>query len=44
MQPHFGETSKLPDVEDETFSQKVEFDDGDMDDEIDPALKEKIDR
>ncbi|XP_041026863.1 SKP1-like protein 21 [Juglans microcarpa x Juglans regia] len=39
-----GGTSKLPDAEDETFPHKVEFDDGDIDDEIDPALKEKIDR
>lgn len=31
-------------MEDETFSPKVEFEDGDIDDEIDPALKEKIDR
>ncbi|XP_061360050.1 SKP1-like protein 21 isoform X2 [Gastrolobium bilobum] len=30
-------------TEDDTFSHK-EFDDGDLDDEIDPALKEKIDR
>lgn len=31
-------------MEDETFSPKVEFEDGDIDDEIDPALKEEIDR
>lgn len=31
-------------MEDDTFAHKVEFDDGDIDDEIDPALKEKIDR
>ncbi|RDX97214.1 SKP1-like protein 21, partial [Mucuna pruriens] len=39
-----SETSYLHYAEDDTFSQKVEFDDGDIDDEIDPALKEKIDR
>ncbi|KAG4400488.1 hypothetical protein AAZX31_07G067000 [Glycine max] len=39
-----SETSYLPYAEDDTFSPKVEFDDGDIDDEIDPALKEKIDR
>ncbi len=44
MRPHLGETSKLLDVEDDDFVHKVEFDDGDIDDEIDPALKEKIDR
>ncbi|XP_041000753.1 SKP1-like protein 21 isoform X3 [Juglans microcarpa x Juglans regia] len=44
LQPHPGETSTLPDVENDTFPHKVEFDDGDIDDEIDPALKEKIDR
>ncbi|KAG6663526.1 SKP1-like protein 21 isoform X4 [Carya illinoinensis] len=44
LHPHPGETSTLPDVEDDTFPHKVEFDDGDIDDEIDPALKEKIDR
>ncbi|KAF5451619.1 hypothetical protein F2P56_026710 [Juglans regia] len=44
LQPHPGETSTLPDVEDDTFPHKVEFDDGDIDDEIDPALREKIDR
>jgi hypothetical protein len=46
LRPHPGETSKLPDVEDDAFAHKVEFDDGDIDidDEIDPALKEEIDR
>lgn len=44
LRPHLGETSKLLDVEDDDFAHKVEFDDGDIDDEIDPALKEKIDR
>ncbi|KAG6666883.1 hypothetical protein CIPAW_01G062400 [Carya illinoinensis] len=44
LQPNPGGTSKLPGAEDDTFPHKVEFDDGDIDDEIDPALKEKIDR
>ncbi|KAE7999489.1 hypothetical protein FH972_003912 [Carpinus fangiana] len=44
LRPHPGETSKLPDVEDDAFAHKVLFDDGDIDDEIDPALKEEIDR
>ncbi|KAK0582187.1 hypothetical protein LWI29_022554 [Acer saccharum] len=39
-----GETSEKQDVTDEMFASKPEFDDGDVDDEIDPALKEKIDR
>ncbi|XP_039042583.1 SKP1-like protein 21 isoform X2 [Hibiscus syriacus] len=37
-------TSNLLDVEDDIFASKNELDDGDIDDEIDPALKEKIDR
>lgn len=39
-----GETSHFRETEDDKFAHKVEFDDGDIDDEIDPALKEKIDR
>ncbi|PPS15605.1 hypothetical protein GOBAR_AA04999 [Gossypium barbadense] len=39
-----GATSNLHDVEDDIFDNKNELDDGDIDDEIDPALKEKIDR
>ncbi|XP_043696690.1 SKP1-like protein 21 isoform X3 [Telopea speciosissima] len=31
-------------VADDGFSPKVEFDDGDMDDELDPAMKEELDR
>uniref|UniRef100_A0A5B6ZP34 Putative SKP1-like protein 21 isoform 2 n=1 Tax=Davidia involucrata TaxID=16924 RepID=A0A5B6ZP34_DAVIN len=42
--PNIGETLKLQDVEDDSFALEDEFDDGDIDDEIDPALKEKIDR
>ncbi|XP_047169368.1 SKP1-like protein 21 isoform X2 [Vigna umbellata] len=39
-----SETSYLHYAEDDAFTSKPEFDDGDIDDEIDPALKEKIDR
>ncbi|XP_061341298.1 SKP1-like protein 21 isoform X2 [Gastrolobium bilobum] len=39
-----GETSNSHYTEDETSTPPVEFDDGDIDDEIDPALKAKIDR
>ncbi|GKU96748.1 hypothetical protein SLEP1_g9949 [Rubroshorea leprosula] len=44
LQPSHGDTSNLQDVENDIFSNKNEFDDGDIDDEIDPALKEEIDR
>ncbi|KAF9614140.1 hypothetical protein IFM89_015459 [Coptis chinensis] len=36
-------TSKLRDVADDTYSPKLEFDD-DIDDELDPAMKEELDR
>ncbi|KAK4266846.1 hypothetical protein QN277_023712 [Acacia crassicarpa] len=40
-----GETSNLHYTKnDDTLVHKTEFDDGDIDDEIDPALQEKIDR
>ncbi|XP_054783395.1 SKP1-like protein 21 isoform X2 [Prosopis cineraria] len=39
-----GETSNLHDTENDTLVHKAEFDDGEIDDEIDPALQEKIDR
>ncbi|XP_057497844.1 SKP1-like protein 21 isoform X2 [Actinidia eriantha] len=40
-----GEMLKLQDVEDESFAPEDEFDDSDdIDDGIDPAMKEKIDR
>ncbi|XP_054784229.1 SKP1-like protein 21 [Prosopis cineraria] len=39
-----GETSNLHDAENVTLVHKAEFGDGDIDDEIDPALQEKIDR
>ncbi|KAA8520641.1 hypothetical protein F0562_014897 [Nyssa sinensis] len=38
------ETLKLQDVEDDSFAPEDEFDEGDIDDEIDPAMQEKIDR
>ncbi|XP_044504068.1 SKP1-like protein 21 isoform X2 [Mangifera indica] len=44
LRPDQGETSNTQDVEDDIFARKSEFDDGYVDDEIDPALKEKIDR
>lgn len=44
LRPHPGETSNLPNGGEDAFVHKVEFDDGDIDDEIDPALKEEIDR
>ncbi|XP_022757374.1 SKP1-like protein 21 isoform X4 [Durio zibethinus] len=44
IQPSFGATSNLQDAEDDIFANKNEFDDADIDDEIDPALKEKLDR
>ncbi|GAY51504.1 hypothetical protein CUMW_134670 [Citrus unshiu] len=39
-----GETSNMQNMEDGIFVRKVDFDDVDIDDEIDPALKEKLDR
>ena len=40
-----GEMLKLQDVVDESFAPEDEFDDSDdIDDGIDPAMKEKIDR
>ncbi|KAL1332632.1 hypothetical protein AAHE18_11G041500 [Arachis hypogaea] len=40
-----GETSNLLYEEDGTFSPKIDFDDGDLDDDgIEPAIREKIDR
>ncbi|MBA0831727.1 hypothetical protein Goarm_016170 [Gossypium armourianum] len=43
VRPGVGATSNLHDVEDDIFDNKNELDDVDIDDEIDPALKEKID-
>ncbi|KAM7261175.1 hypothetical protein ACFE04_026650 [Oxalis oulophora] len=39
-----SESSNLQFLEDDIFAAKAEDEDGDLDDEIDPALKEKIDR
>ena len=36
--------SILQDSASVTFSPKLEFDDGDIDDELDPAMKEELDR
>ncbi|KAJ6328650.1 hypothetical protein OIU77_010355 [Salix suchowensis] len=44
LKSSLGETLKLQDAADEVFAPTVEFDDVDNDDEIDPALKEEIDR
>ncbi|KAG6748112.1 hypothetical protein POTOM_048013 [Populus tomentosa] len=44
LQSSLGEKLKLQDVAGEIFAPTVEFDDVDIDDEIDPALKEEIDR
>lgn len=37
-------SSKLQDSAAVTFSPKLEFDDGDIDDDLDPAMKEELDR
>lgn len=37
-------TLKLQDSASVTFSSKLDFDDGDIDDELDPAMKEELDR
>ncbi|XP_059667105.1 SKP1-like protein 21 isoform X2 [Cornus florida] len=39
-----SKTSKLQDYASVPFSLKLEFDDGDIDDELDPAMKEELDR
>ncbi|CAA7023032.1 unnamed protein product [Microthlaspi erraticum] len=39
-----GEVSNVLGMEDDIFTLKTEFDDGYLDDEIDPALKEMLDR
>lgn len=39
-----GEVSNVLGMEDDIFTLKTEFEDGYMDDEIDPALKEMLDR
>ncbi|KAM1126788.1 hypothetical protein COP2_043194 [Malus domestica] len=37
-------SSKLQDSTSVTFSPKLDFDDGDLDDDLDPAMKEELDR
>ncbi|XP_024440483.1 SKP1-like protein 21 isoform X1 [Populus trichocarpa] len=44
LQSSLSEKLKLQDAAGEIFAPTVEFDDVDIDDEIDPALKEEIDR
>ena len=44
LQSSLKETLKLQDAADVIFSPTVEFEDVDIDGEIDPALKEEIDR
>ena len=39
-----SKNSKLQDLPFSTLSPKLEFDDGDIDDELDPAMKEQLDR
>ncbi|KAK3220679.1 hypothetical protein Dsin_014649 [Dipteronia sinensis] len=44
MVPTPNRTSKLQDSTAASFSPKLEFDDGDIDDDLDPAMKEQLDR
>ncbi|KAK2653906.1 hypothetical protein Ddye_013762 [Dipteronia dyeriana] len=44
MVPTPNRTSKLQDSTASSFSPKLEFDDGDIDDDLDPAMKEELDR
>ena len=37
-------TSEIQDCSTVTVSTKLDFDDGDIDDELDPAMKEELDR
>lgn len=39
-----SKSSKLQDPAAVTFSSKPDFDDGDIDDDLDPAMKEELDR
>lgn len=42
--PNLGNTTELLDTGNARFAPEEEFDDCDLDDDIDPALKEEIDR
>lgn len=42
--PNLGNTTELLDTGNARFTPEEEFDDCDLDDDIDPALKEEIDR
>lgn len=44
LQSSPSERSKLQDIQDDMFSPQPNFEDGDIDDEFDPAIQEKIDR
>lgn len=44
MVPPPNRTSKLQDSTAASLSPKLEFDDGDIDDDLDPAMKEELDR
>lgn len=44
LQSSPSERSKLQDIQDDMFSPQANFEDGDIDDEFDPAIQEKIDR
>ena len=42
--PSPSRTSKLPDASDDAFTTKGDFEEVDIDDELDPAMKEELDR
>ncbi|XP_077223860.1 SKP1-like protein 21 isoform X2 [Tasmannia lanceolata] len=42
--PSPSRTSKFLDLSEDTFAPKVDFEDADIDDELDPAMKEELDR
>lgn len=44
LQSSPNERLKLQDIQDDMFSPQGLFEDGDIDDEFDPAIQEKIDR
>nr|DAD18942.1 TPA_asm: hypothetical protein HUJ06_020405 [Nelumbo nucifera] len=44
VEPSPSKTSKIQEAAVDSLAAKVEFDDGDIDDELDPAMKEELDR
>ncbi|XP_012090226.1 SKP1-like protein 21 isoform X2 [Jatropha curcas] len=44
LAPSPSKTSKLQESDSATISPKIEFDDADIDDDLDPAMKEELDR